>query len=184
MRYATLGVTVINGMNCFTVTDIYDEEVQDAIVCGDSVTVGDVYHGGGFFNRAAFERGKPARTKADAVADKITEIEELARTKRIAIAGSDNSKRDTYTIKYEVAMAALAGNQTAIALLTPEATARGETATELATLVVQLGGQWRYAALAIDATYQTHKAAVLAMLAGESTIEDIDAYNHTTGWIV
>lgn len=179
MPYAILQVETLNGAQFRTVSDVVDEEVEGAILCSPNTQIGDVFDGwSGFMARAGVLSGKPARAVEDARAEAIAQIEHVARDKRISIAGTDSSKRDVYSIKYEIAVAALQWDQAALNALTPEATSRGETPEQLAALVKRLGDQWRAAALAIDAAYQTHKARVLAL----QSIEEIDAYDSSTGW--
>lgn len=179
MKFALLTDAEINGRSFKAVASIADEASPGAVQCPDNIEIGDVYHGGGFLARACVERGKPERTLDDAKAEKLGEIEAHAKALRYAVAGTDDaSKLAVYQTKYETAQAALGGNQAALDALAPEAAARGETAGELAALVKSLGDQWRAAGLAIDAAYQTHKAAVLTL----ETIEAVDAYDAAANW--
>lgn len=124
---------------------------------------------------AAFQRFE---TLPIARAMLLAEVEAIAEAKRIAVAGtSSGSKLATYQAKYETAVAALAGNEAALAALTPEATARGETTEALALLVKTLGDQWRAAGLAIDAAYQAHKAAI-----SQLTLAEALDYDTGEGW--
>lgn len=177
--YAILTTILIGDQEVLVVASLHDAPVDEAVLCGESVAIGDVYDGGGFFARAAFERGAPARTLEDARAEKILALEQFAASLRERVAGTnDASKLAVYQTKYETALAALDGQQWALDALTPEAIARGESIVGLATLVRSLGGQWRGAGLAIDAAYQTHKASLSAC----DSIEAADVYDITVGW--
>lgn len=179
MPYAILQDEKINGQSFKTIAEIVDEETEGAILCSSAVKVGDVHDGySGFMSRSGVERGKPERTLADAMAEKISAVEEHARTMRTSIAGGDSSKRDVYQIKYEFAVAALAGSSTALHALTQEALARGETPMQLARLVKRLGDNWRMAGMQIDAAYQMHKSKITAL----ASIEEVDAYSINNGW--
>lgn len=119
------------------------------------------------------------KTLAQATASLLRQAEDAARSLRTAVAGTDDAtKLATYREKYDTAVQALAGDTAALAALEPEATARGETAAELAALVKALGDAWRAAGLAIDAAYQTHKAAITAL----PDLEAAEAYDLTQGW--
>lgn len=114
-----------------------------------------------------------------AKAELTLDVERRASVRRFAVAGtSDASKLAAYQVKYETALLALAGDAAALAALAPEATARGETAGDLAALVKSLGDQWRAAGLAIDAAYQTHKAAIGAL----DALAAAEAYDVDAGW--
>lgn len=114
-----------------------------------------------------------------AQADLLGVIETKARALRAAVAGTDDAgKLAVYQAKYETAVKALASDSAALAALEPEAQARGETALTLAALVAQLGGQWRAAGLAIDAAYQTRKAAVLAL----ASVAEAEAFDPDASW--
>lgn len=119
------------------------------------------------------------RDVAEAKVVLTAEAESIARALRIAVAGTDDpTKLAIYREKYDVAKAAIAGDAAALGRLAPEATARGETAAELAALVGSLGEAWTTAGMQIDAAYQGHKAAInrIADLAGA------DAYDVNAGW--
>ena len=177
--HATLTDATINGAAFKVVAALHTEEVEGSVLCGDTVQVGDVYVGGGFLNRAGVEIGRPARTLANAHAERINELEERARALRVAVAGTDDAtKLAVYREKYATAVAALGGDQGALDALAPEAEARGETPETLAALVKSLGDAWSGAGLVIDAAYQGHKAAIREL----QRIEDVDAYDISQGW--
>jgi hypothetical protein len=116
---------------------------------------------------------------ATAKAALLADIEQRAKALRYAVAGTDDAaKLAVYQQKYEVAVAALANDAAALAALAPEAAARGESAATLAALVKSLGDSWRTAGLAIDAAYQTHKAAINAL----ADVAAAEAYSVSTGW--
>lgn len=125
---------------------------------------------------AAFQRW------ADLAAAKAglgAEVEAIASAMRVAVAGTaDAGKLSVYQRKYDTAVRALANDAGAIAALTPEADARGETVAQLATLVKSLGDAWTAACLAIDAAYQAHKAAI----AGLANVAAAQAYDTGAGW--
>lgn len=179
--HAILDTETINGAVYWTVQSKHEDAQPGSVVCGETVAIGDVYVGGVFLSRAGVVRGKPARTVDDAKAEKLTALEQFASEMRVSVAGTDDaSKLAVYQTKYETALAALAGQQWALTALTPEATARGQTAESLATLVKTLGDQWRAAGLGIDAVYQKHKAAIAAL---DSTAA-ADEYNFSEGWAI
>ncbi|MBI1188324.1 MAG: hypothetical protein GC206_13500 [Alphaproteobacteria bacterium] len=112
-------------------------------------------------------------------AARIAALEAIAAARRAAVAGAaDATKLSVYREKYAVAVAALAGDETALDALAPEAAARGETPGELAALVKALGDAWRRAGLAIDAVYQGKKASLLAA----ETIAAVEALDLERGW--
>lgn len=118
-------------------------------------------------------------TLAEAKADLTADVEARAAAMRVAVAGtSDATKLTVYQRKYDVAVRAIANDAAAIATLTPEATARGETVAALAVLVKSLGDAWAAAGLAIDAAYQAHKAAIAAL----ANIAQAEAYDTGAGW--
>lgn len=104
----------------------------------------------------------------------ISEVDRAAEQLRISIAGtSDPTKLSVYTEKYQIALRALAGDVDALALLMPEAQARGESPETLAALVKTLGDQWRAASFAIEA----RSGAIKTAIAGLHTIEDAEAFD-------
>lgn len=116
---------------------------------------------------------------AEAKADLTADVEARAAAMRVAVAGtSDAAKLAVYQRKYDVAVRALANDAAAIAALTPEATARGESVAALAALVKSLGDAWAAAGLAIDAAYQAHKAAIAAL----ADLAAAAGYDTATGW--
>lgn len=124
----------------------------------------------------AFQRWS---TLAEAKADLTADVEARAAAMRVAVAGtSAATKLTVYQRKYDVAVRAIANDAAAIAALTPEATARGETVAALAVLVKSLGDAWAAAGLAIDAAYQAHKAAIAAL----ANIAQAEAYDTGAGW--
>lgn len=124
----------------------------------------------------------PYRRWADldrARADLIGEIEAIAAQLRVAVAGTgDATKLAIYREKYATALAALGGDDGALAKLAPEAQARGESARELAGLVKSLGEAWTDAGLAIDAATQAHKRAIAAL----ASLDAAEAYDTGAGW--
>jgi hypothetical protein len=181
--YATLTSAIINDVRHQVVAALHETPVEGAVLCGASVEVGDVYAGGGFLRRAGVELASAPKSAAVILAEAkqslLSAVEQHAEMLRIAVAGTaSGSKLATYQAKYETALAALGGDQAALAALEPEATARGETAVELAALVKQLGDQWRAAGLAIDAAYQGHKAAIAAL----PDLSAVRGYDLTSGW--
>lgn len=124
----------------------------------------------------AFQRWS---TLAEAKADLTADVEARAAAMRVAVAGtSDATKLTVYQRKYDVAVRAIANDAAAIAALTPEATARGESVAALAALVKSLGDAWAATGLAIDAAYQAHKAAIAAL----ANIAQAEAYDTGAGW--
>lgn len=125
---------------------------------------------------APFQRwGDLAAAKADLTAS----VEARAARLRVGVAGtSDATKLAIYREKYATALAALGGDDGALAKLAPEAAARGESATALATMVKSLGEAWTNAGLAIDAATQAHKRAI----AGLASLEAAEAYDTEAGW--
>jgi DNA-binding GntR family transcriptional regulator len=120
-----------------------------------------------------------AKTADRARGEKLAALEDLAEEKRRIVAGTSSpTKMAVYREKYAVAILAINGDEFARRTLEPEATARGETPLDLALLVKQLGDNWRDRGLKIDAAYQTHKKALLAL----TTDIEVDAYDITTGW--
>lgn len=116
---------------------------------------------------------------AAARAELTAEVEARAMRLRVAVAGtSDATKLAVYREKYATALAALGGDDGALAKLAPEAEARGESARDLAGLVKSLGEAWTDAGLAIDAAYQGHKRAI----AGLASVEAAAAYDPGAGW--
>lgn len=128
--------------------------------------------------RVSMVSQRPWADVATARAELVTDVERIATALRVGVAGtSDGTKIAAYREKYDVAMAGLAGDQAMLDILAPEAAARGQTTTELAALVVQLGNAWRAAGIAIDAASGAHKVAIAGLdLAG------CEAYDVTQGW--
>lgn len=109
----------------------------------------------------------------------VTEVEAKATALRISVAGTDDAtKIAIYREKYDVALAALNGDAAALATLTPEATVRGQTSVELATLVKSLGDAWRAAGLAIDAASGAHKIAIAALV----DLGAAESYDTRSNW--
>lgn len=109
----------------------------------------------------------------------LGEVDRAAEQSRVTIAGtSDPTKLSMYTEKYQIALLALTGDVAALALLTPEAQARGESPERLAALVKSLGDQWRAASFAIEAASAAHKAEIGRLL----DLEAASAYDVRAGW--
>lgn len=100
-------------------------------------------------------------TLAEARRVLLAEVDARAEARRVALIGtSDPTKLSVYTEKYQIALRALEGDAEALALLAPEAAARGESPASLAGLVKALGDQWRRASFAIEAQSGAQKAAI------------------------
>jgi hypothetical protein len=109
--------------------------------------------------------------------DLLAEVEARAAAMRLFVIGTtDASKIAVYREKYDVALAALAGDEAALATLAPEASARGQTPAQLAALVKALGDAWRGAGLAIDAASGAHKVAIGALTLETAADYDLGAY--------
>lgn len=126
---------------------------------------------------------------AAAAADLIGTLEQLAEQQRVAVAGTaSGSKLAVYREKLLVAETYLADAEDAaathplaLAALDAEAQARGQSTAALALLVQTLGHGWRAAGLAIDAAYQTHKAAIFALRDADNLVA-LEAYDLSQGW--
>jgi hypothetical protein len=130
---------------------------------------------------AAFP-GVGAGLAARLAAAKTQEVETQAERLRLAVAGTASAtKMAAYREKYATALAALAGDGAALSRLAPEASARGETPAQLATLVKSLGEAWSAAGLAIDAAYQGHKRRLEALVAA-ANVAALAAYDTTAQW--
>jgi len=169
----------INGLSMLVVAALNKEDSDGAVVCSTSTQIGDVFDGGVFFSRSGVETKPLPRSRAEAEFEAIANLDGVAESKRVSVIGTaHNSKLAVYQVKYEVANRAIAGDQEAISALAPEAAERGEKPEELAALVKLLGDQWRAAGLAIDTAYQKHKKTIQ----GLQTVEEIDAYDASSGW--
>lgn len=103
----------------------------------------------------------------------VAEVDAIASARRVAIVGTaDPTKLSVYTEKYQIALRALAGDSDALALLAPEAQARGESPEALAALVKALGDQWRAASFAIEAQSSALKSAI----AGIASLVEAEAF--------
>ena len=110
--------------------------------------------------------------------DLAAENEACATSLRVAVAGThEATKLAVYREKYGAALAAISGDAAARAMLADEAAARGQSVDDFAALVKTLGERWIAAGLAIDAIYQTNKAAIAALdLAGAQAFDVREAY--------
>lgn len=112
-------------------------------------------------------------------ADLIAAIEAIAERFRVQVAGASSpTKIAIYREKYAIALAAIDGDDAALARLAPEAQARGEAPLLLASLVKSRGEAWTDSGLAIDAAYQTHTRAIAAL----ASLDAAEAYDTDAGW--
>jgi len=110
------------------------------------------------------------------------EVEAQATSRRVAAVGTtDATKLAMYEQKYVMAVTALDGSAAGVvaqSALEPEATARGLTPAELATVIVATGGAWRTYGQALEAASATHKVAIAAL----ADIPVAESYDTAAGW--
>ncbi len=110
---------------------------------------------------------------------RVSQADDIADALRAKAAGTVNPTRlQTLREKYDVAIAALANDAAAIAALTQEATDRGITVTQLATLIKNRGDTYRSRLIQIDTVFERHRRAIEAL----TTIADVRNYNINAGW--
>lgn len=98
---------------------------------------------------------------------------------RFAAAGtSDAGKLAVDALKYDLAVAALAGDAVALTALTPEAMARGQTPANFAAMTKSSGDEWRAAALTIETAYAKHEVAIAAL----ATLDAALVYDTEAHW--
>ncbi|MFZ5658782.1 MAG: XkdW family protein [Pseudomonadota bacterium] len=127
----------------------------------------------------------PPRTKQNAATDKQTAIDQHANAIRAQItAGVSKAEMAGWYRKEREARAYKAsGLSTDAPSLDAEATARGVTLAALVDLVIAKADRLAALEAQIAGTAGRHSDAVDALLADPaSTVEQIDAYDYTSGW--
>lgn len=123
-------------------------------------------------------------TVADALVGLKSDCDALAAKKRNAItAGISPAEMASWPIKRAEAMAYQAsGNAADAPMLQIEATARGVTLAALATKVLDKAALLSQMESGIAGTNGKHNDALDALAAGAATVDEMLAYDFTTGW--